>query len=98
MSKKLDEVTSTDKMDKALDMTESLIDKCQEPDSENEQSGYYKKCTDCNGDGYIIKYCCSGIDYSDGSISCGCYGMGVDEDCTTCDGVGKIFVETLKKY
>ena len=59
------------------------------------QPAYYEICTECDGDGYVNKYCCSGID-PDGSISCGCYGRGINEDCPTCDGTGKVFVEDIE--
>lgn len=55
---------------------------------------YKIDCPQCDGEGEITEYCCSGIDRHDGSISCGCYGRGVSKDCSQCNGEGEIVMDS----
>lgn len=59
------------------------------------KTNYYVPCTECDGDGYTMKYCCNGID-TDGNISCGCYGRGDAVDCKNCDGKGEVLEEEVE--
>lgn len=43
-------------------------------------SGY--QCSDCDGKGFTLVYCCSGA-------GCGCGGDGVTDTCGPCDGTGE---------
>lgn len=59
------------------------------------KSNFYTKCDECNGEGGHNVYCCRGYD-DEGVQDCACKGQGDWNDCSYCNGLGKVVSDEIE--